>query len=309
MVPYCLLGNHAHENGVIDGYCLFLRFSMVETCESFYGGGGESSNNAGGSTNNPDPNPSGETTGTVVVGTEPISGIGTGSTPNESVVVSLPPQDPPCVSLSKLLEVDKEDIRSKITNLKTKLNEPFEFAINFKKFTRPEEEYLSQEEEPIDKETSVIWVDGYWYGQIHTHPEGTVPMFSWQDIENLKDLYKFAKPNYKQDVFMIIVCPNNKVYAVKVDDFTKLETKIDADWNNSKYNTYTVDEKNKDLKEMMKEVYRKDSNSERAFLKRFKEYGISVYKANIEVTEWSKLSLNNPNSNNSSVIPTPCSQN
>jgi hypothetical protein len=225
------------------------------------------------------------------------------------VVVSLPPEDPPCVSLTKLFETNKENIRPKIINLKTKLNQPFEFAINFKKYTFPEEEYLSQEELPIDKNASIYRFDDYFYGQLHTHPEGTVPMFSWQDIKALKVIYQYAKPNYKKDVFIMIVCPNNKVYAAKVDDFTKLETKIDADWDNSKYDNYTEKKKNEDLIAMMEKVYSKDSDKERAFLKRFKEYGISVYKANTDLTDWSKLSLDNPNSNNSSVTPTPCSQN
>lgn len=225
------------------------------------------------------------------------------------MVVSLPPQDPPCVSLTKLFETNKENIRPKINNLKTKLNQAFEFAINFKKYTFPEEEYLSQEELPIDKNTSIYRSDGFFYAQIHTHPEGTVPMFSWQDIKALKEIYQFAKPNYKKDVFIMIVCPNNKVYAAKVDDFTKLETKINADWDNSKYENYSEKEKNDDLIKMMRKVYSKDSDKERAFLKRFKEYGISVYKANTDLTNWSKLSLDNPNNENPTVNLNPCNQN
>jgi hypothetical protein len=79
MVPYCTFGNHDHSNG-IDTTCRGLAYTAVETCTTYFLGGssdGESSN-AGGSTNNPDPCPSGGTTGTVIVGNQPISGIGGG---------------------------------------------------------------------------------------------------------------------------------------------------------------------------------------------------------------------------------------
>jgi hypothetical protein len=311
MVPYCTFGNHDHSNG-IDTTCRGLAYTAVETCTTYFLGGssdGESSN-AGGSTNNPDPCPSGGTTGTVIVGTQPISGIGGGCTPNETIVVSLPPEDPPCVSLTKLFAPDRENIKSKINNyLKPKLNEPFEYAVNYRKYTIPEEEFFSQNEQPLSKTASLIQIGGNFYGQIHTHPVGTYPMFSWQDIYNLKDLYADAKPQNKQDVFMIIVCPNDKVYAVKVDDFNKLKTKMDGDWDSPELIGCSEVEKNDDLLNTMKKEYSKDSNSERVFLKKFKDYGISVYKADNNLTNWSKLLLDNSNSENPTVNQNPCNQN
>ena len=65
-------------------------------------------------------------------------------------------------------------------------------------------------------------------------------------------------------------------------------------------------EKNAALLEMMQEVYSSDSNSERAFLKKFSNYGVSLYKADSTLTNWSKLSLTEPVSANSIVNNSPC---
>jgi hypothetical protein len=54
----------------------------------------------------------------------------------------------------------------------------------------------------------------------------------------------------------------------------------------------------------MKTLFSSDQDLERAFLKRFGNYGISLYKANASLTNWSKLTLDN--SANPSIIATPC---
>jgi hypothetical protein len=52
------------------------------------------------------------------------------------------------------------------------------------------------------------------------------------------------------------------------------------------------------------EEYSKDSDYEKVFLKSIKTLNISIYRANSNITSWSKLELNN--ASNNTVQPTPC---
>src|SRR5690606_16784163 len=132
----------------------------------------------------------------------------------------------------------------------------------------------------------------------HTHPVDTYAMFSWTDLYNLRNLYQYATEDNKQEVFLMIVCHNGAVYALKIDDFQSFNQKINSDLNNS--DGKNQDEKEKELNEKLGKEYKKDNNLERAFLKRFAQYGISIYKASDEnLSNWDKLELNNPNINNS----------
>ncbi|MDY0090825.1 MAG: hypothetical protein RBR78_10740 [Flavobacteriaceae bacterium] len=91
----------------------------------------------------------------------------------------------------------------------------------------------------------------------------------------------------------MIVCHNGAVYSLKVDDYAKLNVKIENDLATAKGSN---DEEKEDfIEKRLAREYRKDKNNlERAFLKEFGNYGISIYKATDEnLTNWKKLKLKN----------------
>lgn len=94
-------------------------------------------------------------------------------------------------------------------------------------------------------------------------------------------------------------------YTLKINNFSTLDAAVNNDWANARGSN--DDKKKKTLQKRLKDKYKRDSNIERVFLKEFSAYGISIYKAaDQEISNWKKLELENPNSNNSEIIETPC---
>lgn len=216
----------------------------------------------------------------------------------------------PCESLKTLLDPQKTDIQTRIASLKALLNEPVEYSVSYKKYSNPLE-YVSQWEGPGTANSATVSTAGLWFGSIHSHPVGTYPMFSWRDLELLKSTYLDTKDyggvNNKPETFVMIVCSNNEVYSLKVNDIVALSEKVESDWNNPFIIGCSDDEKNESIDEMMQKIFASDASVERAFLNRFSDYGITVYKANDDLTNWSALSLETDIATQSTVVKeTPC---
>ena len=88
-----------------------------------------------------------------------------------------------------------------------------------------------------------------WVGQIHTHPQDTYSIFSWLDIRAIMLLHKDSHDNFNDEVFLMVVTPNNVTYTLKVDNILTLINKIDADMQNAVGNT---DEEKRGKKNMKK---------------------------------------------------------
>lgn len=144
-------------------------------------------------------------------------------------------------------------------------------------------------------------------GGFHSHPSTGVPIFSFQDLRHLLNLYDNAKTSYKSDVFEGVVAKdsngNKNVYILKVDDIAKLRAQVNAIWNHPDYAEYTTD---KDRIEAIHSVQadkfdKSNGQIEKSFLEQFSTAGISLYKADTSVSSFSKLTLNN-----GVATPTPC---
>ena len=120
-----------------------------------------------------------------------------------------------------------------------------------------------------------------------------------------------ARPENKKEVCFMLVCKDDngvdQVYALKINSFASLRSKIYSDFKNPVLEKLDEKAKLKSLEDNLKEKYDSDSNSERAFLQFFKDYNISLYKADETGNSFNKLTLADPNSNTSSVNQTPCS--
>jgi hypothetical protein len=126
---------------------------------------------------------------------------------------------------------------------------------------------------------------------------------SWLDIRALKLLHTESYDVFNDEVFIMVVAPNNITYALRVDNIQTLIDKIDADMQNAKGNN--DDEKRKYIKEEMREDYSNSSNLEKTFLELFGDYGISFYEAtDATLSNWKQLELDE--NDNETVTETPC---
>jgi hypothetical protein len=94
-----------------------------------------------------------------------------------------------CNPLNKLSQSDElsADINPLVQELRTKVSEDKEYSVNFKKdISFGEERSFSNPDGIIEGESKTVSTV-YWgiqqFGVIHTHPEGTIYMFSWRDVE------------------------------------------------------------------------------------------------------------------------------
>ncbi|WBX95917.1 hypothetical protein [Chryseobacterium gambrini] len=120
--------------------------------------------------------------------------------------------------------------------------------------------------------------------------------------------YQKVYEENKHDVVIIIVCKDdngvNQTYALKIDDPDVLFAAISQDvQNNPKIKSNDTREKILDNMDAdLTILYAKNGTSrEKPFLERFANFGISLYKADEDLTTWNKLILEN-----GIVKPIPC---
>lgn len=238
-------------------------------------------------------------------------------------------EESPCEQLKKLSNGNHQNINPRITELKNKVkdNVKKEWGSEFMQY----DEWDSTGDLITHYLTNLKEGDGYevalssgkdnssgtmilYAGGIHTHPLDGYSMFSWGDVQALLQMHNDAVSGVKTDVTLMLVCNNPAdsdnplVYALKVDDINALTTKIDNDWNNTDYDGLSEKEKKKKIFDKLKPDYETNkSNLERHFLQFYADYGISLYKAENDMSNWNKLTLGNGSGNTQLVIPTPCS--
>ena len=284
----------------------------VETCISLPGGGSNTGNEGegnygGGSNTNEDDC---QTSGTNILDGQPIAGINGDCAPNIVAGVK-PPVEPQeengCETLKNLAKTDSLSVNIKpiIDNLKTKTALDKEYSISFaKEYNYDLYSYADPEgiREGPNKLNSWTRIGPNWFGQAHTHPSGSHPMYTWRDIKTLNSLYTNINEYYdKTSAFIIIVNDDGTVYAIMVDNQNVLYQALQDDLNATEGED--EEEKADNLNEKLKKDYDKEvtngnSDLERVFLKKFKDYGISLYKAsNNSMENWDKLKLpdNTPN--------------
>ncbi|WP_166922673.1 hypothetical protein [Flavobacterium poyangense] len=134
-------------------------------------------------------------------------------------------------------------------------------------------------------------------GSAHSHPKKGVAMFSFQDVRLLRDTYEQAGPEIKQDTFVMVVVKDNSnkvhVYAIKVNDFNALNTKVNAKWNDPKYARYNTEEGRLDEIHKKQAVDYDESGGklEKSFLQQFDAFGITLYEADELLTKWDKIEI------------------
>ncbi|QNK77979.1 hypothetical protein H7F37_02500 [Winogradskyella sp. PAMC22761] len=219
----------------------------------------------------------------------------------------------PCESLKNLSKTDSlsANIKPIIDDLKDETDKNKEWYIQFeRKYDSGAGAYKNYPQpggikEGVDKNTSKIETWTFIIGAAHTHPEDTNAMFSWSDLKAIRDIYRDVGAFGKEHVFNICVNHDGTIYALKISDFEGLSAKVESDWANTRGSNDK--KKRANLEDKLEKKYKRDNNLERVFLKEFKDYGVSLYKAEDDnLSNWNKLELNNPNANLSSVNSIPC---
>ena len=150
-----------------------------------------------------------------------------------------------------------------------------------------------------------------YIGGIHSHPSDGYAMFSFQDVRFLLNAYDGASSSRKSDVFNMVVCKDDNgvtnTYTIKVDNIENLRKKVNSVWNADKYASYTtIDDRIKAIQRDQAKVYEKSNGElEKSFLEQFKDFGISIYKADESLSSFSKLTLNSLNA----LTKIPCNLN
>ena len=209
-----------------------------------------------------------------------------------------------CGKINNMMKPEFENLVEDINLLKAHINESgVERSISYKKTIDGESMPTISKLHAVGTHNSVkITTGGFFYGSIHVHPNGKIPMFSWRDMRLLAETYSETFSSRKKDVFMMIVCPNDLVYCLKIDNPQAFIDKVNEFWSNPKLGN-TEEKKITNANKIIFRKYDSDTNKERAFLKYFKNFGISIYKANQSVSNWSKLSLNE---SNNLIVSEPC---
>lgn len=150
-----------------------------------------------------------------------------------------------------------------------------------------------------------------YIGGIHSHPSDGVAMFSFQDVRFLLNAYDGASSSRKSDVFNMVVCKDDNgvtnTYTIKVDDIENLRNNVNSVWNSPDYARYTTEkERIEAIHRDEAKIYEKSNGElEKTFLEQFKDFGISIYKADASLSSFSKLTLNSLNT----LTKIPCNLN
>ncbi len=150
------------------------------------------------------------------------------------------------------------------------------------------------------------------YAAAHTHTYELFPMFSWQDLYVLYSLYQNSSINKSEATFIMIAkdcltCATVSTYAIKIDNFVKFRAKINSDLNNSNTAGYSDADKFKTANDIYDDKFKPGMNNsqlEKAFLEYIGTHGVSLYKANDDLSNWDKLELSN--SPLTPILKTPC---
>ena len=230
-----------------------------------------------------------------------VSDTGIGVDPQQSL--------PPCEELKKLVNSTRVNgsIKTNVDLLKAKVNSndnTSEISFDTEKHMNSDETYTYTNTNRTGlTATAPIYTGHHFIGGGHNHPKQGVPMFSFEDVQTFRDIYRETFPSNRNEVYLILVCKDNngvtKTYALKVDDYDALNNEVDAVWYDPKYAEYTEENNQRidQIKRLQGKKYDKCGGQyEKSFLQQFGGYGISMYQATNEaLTTWSKLELGNGN--------------
>lgn len=289
----CPSGMHHSFNDHCDYSFADWTFTFVVTpIDCGDGGGGTIGNNSGG------------------------GGYGTNPVITTPIPCALcPPQaelivDIPCDQLKEI--TDNPQILQKINDLKPKTLLFQEFVTKIKRgyngFSGNHENSVASNSNGQAFSANAP-VGGLTIANAHNHPYDGQSIPSWGDLHWTMECEDYINPAYAGQGLSanIVVVRDTEVatndaiiYAVKIDDFTKLQTKLNNDLANNPNILAIPDEAIRKEKmcdlfgPFFKNVQNNTIGLQKKFLEVFQNYGVSLHKFDQANNKWSKLSLLNP---------------
>jgi hypothetical protein len=266
-------------------------YKVVNILSSDCEGDGSSSGSSGSNNNNAPQEPTGPgNSGGITSPVKPNQGFG-----------QIQEMDTPCKQLSAMSSTIKSNVKAKLNELAPFTNQKeIEYGFNIelifkadgtKEFIADDIRYLGTMGGGLNTGPTVI-------GSGHNHPINGHSMFSFTDVCHILDIYNKVKQSKQGFVFIYIVVKDKETgaifpYALKIDDFNALTTKVNDELAKPDLASKSYDEKLKALDDALGFKY--DDNPtdlEKVFLEEYKLFGISLYKSdNLELNNWKKLEL------------------
>lgn len=309
-----------------------LKCESVDDGSSTSGGGTSSGGTWEGGTGDTDGTQDGGTDGSGG-GTSPCSGTGIYTQPQDpsystgdcedgvpllpNLGIGSPHATPtPCEKLSDLMNPTKSNVKSLITGgMYSYINNSSvgEGGVYLKKdangvYTNEIAPYTGTNSLPPK-------YGGDYYSTIHTHPKSTYPMFSYSDLTVMYKLeINSATHNDNQSSFILVCEDDNGVKQTYAVVFESSGLFMEDVWDDPTLAGCTMKEKIEQLDKNLEALYFNEYNNptpnykpnyERAFLQFTFGTNIGLYKANTDLTSWSKLTIA-ANSDTATVTPTNC---
>ncbi|WP_310557183.1 hypothetical protein [Flavobacterium sp.] len=251
------------------------------------------------------------------------SGTGNGSnniTTSNPITTPVIPREPtPCEKVADLLDPTKANIKQEIVDLQETIPPTGggEDGTVFGRNTDGSYRMPVKQSSSIAHATIKVDLQPTTYSYAHTHPNTHYAMFSTGDLVSLLGVADNATVENKKQVSIILVAKDdalmNVTYAITIDNIEAFRTKLNEMIRAVPLPIpYRNDARIEWLDNALGGKFESDDNNlERVFLKYFAGFNISLLKANSELTEWTKLSMAELDSQSSPsiVIPTPCNQN
>ena len=213
--------------------------------------------------------------------------------------------------------ISRPNLQTKLIDIRTKVLLPNEHGheLKFTKLSAVNQVYSDNYKISTGPNLEIeLDVNGDIYGGIHSHPLGGNEIPSFGDLVWLRDCYDQARDYNKDKAISIVVVknpvagalPTTLTYALKIDNIIKFKQKINQILNSHP----TVATEEKKIKAELKDegTYYKSTQPEKfekLFLEKYKDFGLSIYRADNNLMNWNKLSLSSGFP--VTVIATPCS--
>ncbi len=227
----------------------------------------------------------------------------------------LNPEKTDCEELKELTDSTKQNIKPILEDLKILAGSSLQYENGylFKKDANGNRTNEAVVPDTNSNYSIPIKTGGTIFAAAHTHTYELFQMYSWSDLYVLLKLYQGSSVTNKTEVTLMLLakdcltCATVSVYTLKINDFNKFRAKINSDLNNSNTAGYSDADKFKYANDNFRDLYTNNMNNtqlEKAFLEYWKGHGISMYKANDDLSNWDKVELSR--SPLTPVVKTPC---
>lgn len=321
---YCT-STYNHPGGKFpDGSpCNAQATSMRTWCDYSNGGpatGGEDSGNDTDSENNDNHNNEAGSGGST-------TNNDTNNDEDEETIITVPvieEYSDPCDDLNAIIDPSKSNTKPFLENLKTTVDQSGEngFSMKKKSYLLSNNTTYTNTNLPTTTGNSIgIPTGGENYAGAHSHPSvDTYPMYSWDDIYTLFNLYANAKSGVKKEVTFMLASKSYflnsqiNVYALKIKDFRAFRSAFNKALSDIVKErpelevTDTIMKKIEFLNKKLGKKYGKtvQNQQEKAFLENFKDFNLSLFKANDNIDNWSEIKIPTFTLNTSGIEEIPC---